>query len=199
MECLNYKPFNEPEILSFLGEVGFPAPRIIEVRNNCIVLSYIDGVELGKMLNWSDDIPLEIVASFAKEIYAVNSINYDELLALYKKAVPNNSFDFYINYYSFNKQLLAKHWNEIEDTIKQYLPLFDDVLINRSKEMIAEELAFCHGDIHQENIILQNGNATLIDWESACIAPISYEIAMHLRKLGTQKNIKMILLNNIYC
>ena len=58
------------------------------------------------------------------------------------------------------------------------------------------KLCFIHGDIHKENMIINDG-LYLIDWELATFGDLAYEIAMHFILMEYTEDEREVFINKL--
>lgn len=111
---------------------------------------------------------LEIIDNIINYIVELNQINIKSKKIIWK----NNSefFRFIIN--NLKKVLILKNPEKLEIYLRELENLYKDLDNNR-------KLCFIHGDIHKRNIIINNSDFYLIDWELATYGDLAYELATH--------------------
>lgn len=152
-------------INKILNQTSLHFPRIYV---NGIKYTYEEFIESTEELNKISNIKImNNVIKYMTQLY------YIECKKKYKNVIWNTNSEFLRAQIDNLKQVLIKknpsklkmYLNEIEN-------LYKEVDNNR-------KLCFIHGDIHRKNMIINESNFYLIDWELATYGDLAYEVATH--------------------
>ena len=202
-DCANqmdFRAFDEILLLSILDLPIAPKPYMKFIINNkqTSLLNFMEGETLSKLYPCTADIPDDIIKQIA---FMMNKIHSHDISAIKGINTLKEIIDIksYINFYN---EFIIKKYNE-------YLPVYGNVfsilkfpkdtskIVNINYDVLEyEQLSLCHGDVHQNNIILnEKGEISLIDWELSMLAPKSADIAIHFHRMKYSESQKLTFLN----
>ena len=167
-----YSNFVISESVSNLAKKNeIPVSNALEIKGNYltklddmyyIVFDYVNGKTL------KDD---EIIINHCKKIgnilAHVHLLDYKEIglepnIQEYKKLYD---WESYINNHNFNKMsykdLYLNNYKKYNSLLKRVIERFNESNINQ---------AICHNDMDPKNVMWNNDNPIIIDWECACIS-----------------------------
>lgn len=126
----------------------------------------------------------EIIDNVVECITNLYQVNYNKNILW----DSNSEFlRFQIN--NLKNVLKEKNLKDIDVYLSEIDRLYMDVDNNR-------KMCFIHGDIHKENIIINN-KFYLIDWELATYGDLAYELAMHFILMEYSDKEKEIFINKL--
>lgn len=152
-------------INKLLKQTSLNFPKIYK---NGIKYIYEEFIESTKEIN---KIPnFEIIDNVIKYITQLQQIDCKKKP---KNIIWNSNSEFLKFQIDNLKQvLIKKNPNKLEMYLNEIENLYKKVDNNR-------KLCFIHGDIHRKNMIINESNFYLIDWELATYGDLAYEVAMH--------------------
>lgn len=153
------------QIYKILSASDILYPKMIKNHFNYIDEEYINSTD--DIKNISTD---KIINYFIDVIKKLNDIKIDE----YRKMVSwrNNSEFMLFQINNFKEALKLKKSLNLDELEKQIKTI--DLCMDNNRK-----LSFIHGDLHLNNIIINNNRFYLIDWEMATIGDLAYELALH--------------------
>lgn len=95
--------------------------------------------------------------------------------------------------------IVNEHYNSYD--AKKMINIFNSTYIQIKKSKICEKirelpLAISHGDYHGNNIILNNDNIKIIDWDMSCLQPRVIDISIALYMLSRKEHGKFEIIND---
>lgn len=157
-------------------------PKILKNRFNYVYEEYIEPTNNIDSLSKK-----EISDYFVNLVCQLNNID----ISKHKNYVSwkNNSefIEFQIN--NFYKS--QKNNNEKLEEAKKMFEKLDTKMDNNRK------LSFIHGDLHLNNLIINNNSIYLIDWEMATIGDLAYELAIHFILMNYSENEELEFINKL--
>lgn len=168
---LNAYPRTIPEdvILKLIDRTNVKHPRLIKSSFNSVDIEYINGkcediIDKNMLIN--------IVSNYIFEMSKIDC----ESLKKYIKWSNNSSF----LYYQVNNLLLVIRKSGYIDKLKQLGINFSGLLAFKNVKLFDQRrMSLIHGDITSNNIIQNNGQYILVDWELATYGDIAYDLALH--------------------
>ena len=97
-----------------------------------------------------------------------------------------------------NSEFLKFQIDNLKKVLKEKNIQFDSKEINKLYKELDDtrKLCFIHGDIHKENMIINDG-LYLIDWELATFGDLAYEIAMHFILMEYTEDEREVFINKL--
>ncbi|MBR2138690.1 MAG: phosphotransferase [Bacilli bacterium] len=172
------------EINKYLKDTNIKYPKLLR---NCFKFTYEEYIESTKDINnISNNEIINYVVSLINELNKINIKN--------KKITWKNNSEFLkFNIDNLKNILIEKK----PEKLNEYLTNLDNLYTELDND---RNLTFIHGDIHRKNIIINNENFYLIDWELSTYGDLAYELATHFILMDytdEEKNILLSKLNNI--
>jgi hypothetical protein len=164
-------------------------PKMIKNRFN-----YIDEEDIVST-NDVNSISRDIIFNYF--IDTIKKLNFIDVSKYKRKISWNNNSEFIMfQINNFLKALKLKKINNLEN-VKEELNKIDTNMDDNRK------LCFIHGDLHLNNILINNKDFYLIDWELATIGDLAYELAIHFILMNYSEQEETIFIdrlsNDIIC
>ncbi len=164
-------------------------PKMIKNRFNYIDEEYIVST------NDVNSISRDIIFNYF--IDTIKKLNFIDVSKYKRKISWNNNSEFIMfQINNFLKALKLKKINNLEN-VKEELNKIDTNMDDNRK------LCFIHGDLHLNNILINNKDFYLIDWELATIGDLAYELAIHFILMNYSEQEETIFIdrlsNDIIC
>ena len=172
------------KIKKILSNSNILYPKILKIRFNYIYEEYIEPTN-----NISNYSKKEIEDYFLNIIYELNNVD----ISKYKKFISwNNNTEFMKLQIDNLCDALKKRKEIIKlEEAKKSLKTIDIDMDNKRK------MSFIHGDLHLNNLIVNNDNIYLIDWELAAIGDLAYELALHFILMNYSKKEESDFINKL--
>ncbi len=175
-------------IFNLLEKSNIKHPMFLRNR-----LTYVD-IEFVEGKNLPEDFDRNIMAGiFCSTVFELSKINYKSVI----KYVP------YTNNRGFFSDNL-KHFMIVMDKLNNYMTferigLRKDMIVSLANADIdnTRPMQFIHGDIHAGNIINQNNDYYIIDWEQATIGDLAYELAVHFVLTGYDESQRDVIYERV--
>ncbi|MDD6272847.1 MAG: phosphotransferase [bacterium] len=156
------------KILKLLKGSNLKYPKLIRNRLLTVDIEYIEGKPIADI---DKNYLTGIVCNY---IYEMSKIDCTSIKK-YSKWTNNSEF----LYYQINNLLLLVRKSGYIDKLKRVGIDFNSLLaIKNIKLDDNRRQMLIHGDINKNNIIQDNSQFTLIDWELSCYADIAYDLAL---------------------
>ena len=169
------------EINNVLKNTNIKYPRLLKDGFKYVNEEYIEATKPIEMMPNS-----EIENNIINILFQLNEIEIKN-----KKIIWNNNSEF-LKYIieNFERVLKFKSPKDLEIYLSE-LEGFYKYLDNDRK------MCFIHGDIHKKNIILNDDNFYLIDWELATYGDLAYELSIYFILMEYTNNEKEMFLNKL--
>lgn len=172
------------KIKRILSNSNILYPKILKVHFNCVDEEYIEPT---KDIN---SIPKnEINDYFINLITSLNSVNIKK----YKNYVSwkNNTefIKFQINNF-YNAMKISDNTDKLNEAKRR----FESININMDDN---RKMSLIHGDLHLNNLIVNNDKIYLIDFEMATIGDLAYELAIHFILMNYTEKEEMNFIDKI--
>ena len=169
------------EINKVLKNTNIKYPRLLKNCFKYVDEEYIESTKSIEMLSNS-----EIENNIIDIILELNEIEIKN-----KKIIWNNNSEF-LKYIikNFKRVLKLKNPKKLEIYLSE-LESFYKCLDNDRK------MCFIHGDIHKNNIIINDDNFYLIDWELATYGDLAYELSTYFILMEYTNEEKEMFLNRL--
>lgn len=177
----------EAETLRHLEMCGFPAPRVLDVAPDHVVLSFVEGRILHETHPRSAPLPAWVAHEAARLLRSLHELDGAALARWCADlAPPGDARALHGSLTRFARDLHARHRDALADALARlHVPdaPFDDV--ERMRDALASApFALCHLDAHRRNLLVQEGEwLALLDWELALVADPAYDVALHLHRM----------------
>lgn len=180
----------------FQESISLPIPKVIYIERNpdygnIIVFLYYKQVEFSL---WSSELQLKAI-DFCAKLHCLDTHLIKELGVEYKHISPNNEeLNSSLNDWDY---VLNRHDGHFDkEILKSILKKFSNIcnILNSPLHNI------CHGDFHANNIMLNNGNIVVCDWQCVGIGKGAGDISFFISR-GKAEGIAMNEVNLIdyYC
>lgn len=166
----------EKKIMEYLSNYNI-SPKILKEYNDCRIEEYFEGV--------NNVHPSKYQKPLCKTLKKIHNL-----------PLIDNLPDFWDRFHKWKKEIHHVYKKEIDDVLNK---------INSFKYEYWNQKILGHGDLTTGNILFQNDEVKLIDYEYSCILPRAFEIANHLCEYEgldsnnltyPDKNIRISLIKN---
>ncbi|NLG29010.1 MAG: phosphotransferase [Chloroflexi bacterium] len=157
------------DVLRYLAQHGFPAPRTLETRDGQAILTLADGDPACALIVYEFIDGIEpSVAERAVEIGELTGRLHATMRG-YSSPLPVRGKPFFIDRYI--GILRAKRYPEAK--LREYVAL-GDTLWDKIRDL---PYGFCHGDLHAGNLLSTAAdNLYILDFDTACYAPRMFDV-----------------------
>lgn len=145
-----------------LKNTEIPHPKLLKNRFNYVEEEFIE-----KTQELEKDKLINVVIEYIVKMYNINCEKIEKFITW-----KNNSE--YLCFQVKKLKKVLKH-RKCKDLEANYAKL-ENIITKLDDD---RKLSLIHGDIHIDNMILNNDKIYLIDWELATYGDIAYELAMH--------------------
>ena len=172
------------KIKKILSNSDILYPKFLKIHFNYVYEEYINSTNDVENISKG-----EINKYFLNTIYKLNKLDVSK----YKRYVSWNNNTEFLKFQidNFNNALKKRKEYEKLDDAKNRLKTINLNIDNNRK------LTFIHGDLHLNNLIVNNDNIYLIDWEMATIGDLAYELAIHFLLMNYSKQDELEFINKL--
>lgn len=158
----------ENKILKILKDSSVKHPKLVRNRLGSIDIEFLEGKPI---IDIDKNYLTGIVCNYLYEM------NKTDISSIKKYSKWNNNSSFL--YYQINNLLLVVRKSNYIDKLKQLGIDFNSLLSLKNIRLDDNRRQFLiHGNINKDNILQNNGQFILIDWELACVGDLAYDIAL---------------------
>lgn len=154
----------ECDILKQLKDTDF-TPTLVATTENILLLEKLAGQTLTN----------NVFSLNEKITHSLNMMVKCHSINLSEQQLSPLNFDEIFKYLFEATELTSAKKTSYQQLINDSLIVLNQI---ESSDIYLNNTVFCHGDLNFSNVLVNNNKAYLIDFESACLMPPEYDIAM---------------------
>ncbi|TFG19054.1 MAG: aminoglycoside phosphotransferase family protein [Promethearchaeota archaeon] len=188
-ETMDYRLIPETEVLPFLEEQGFIAPRLLYRGKDdwFFIHSYFEGQVFNDLYPASTPFPDWVPKDIATQMRNLHSLDVSRFSKFTEHiARTPNSSHFYNSFIEFIQKIYNNLYPEYKEFYSQLGFPDEPLAIPRriAENLTNRDFTFCHCDVHRKNLIITpDQNLVFLDWELVLITDPLYDIAVHFHKM----------------
>lgn len=177
------------KIMKLINNSNIYAPKLLRNRLKYIDQEFINGIQIND--EYDKQTIQNIIINY---IIEMNKVNYTKINKYIKWKNNTEYLYFLINHLEKVKQTFSSKTNKILNTlnIDEKLNELKNIKLDNTRK-----LTLIHGDIHNGNMIDNNGNIYLLDWELATVGDLAYELATHFILMQYTDTEQKYFINNL--